>query len=577
MRATDLLVEVRDRNLTRVAQIKPEHLDLTATIVYNGVGKWSLRLPAEHAAVGALLTEGSGVIVHGPAGTLFSGPTSTPTVSATLADPRGMVTIDGVTDDTILWRRLAYPTPTSADVTAQIAAYDVRTGRADAVMHAFVSANLGPSAPASRRVNALTFAAVVGLGPTVTKSARFDVLGDLLGEIATAAGLRFRVVQVGATLRFEVTEVTDRSATVRFDLRNGTLSSHEFAQSPPSLTRAIVAGQGQGEERTFVERTTAAGLAAESLWGPFGRVERFLDQRNTDDPTELQQAGDKALAEDGATAVAVKAVASDDLTMLFALDWNVGDAVTVVIDGQEPSSTVTSATLLVGRDGVKVGATIGDVQGFSIADALGKRVTSTEQRVSSLERSAEISTAPALPPGVTMPYAGSAAPAGWLLANGAAVLRATYPELFAVIGTTFGAGNGTTTFNLPNLCGRAVVGLDATQSEFNALGKTGGAKTHLLTGPESGIAQHTHVQNAHKHSVWPKYQIADSGVIGINGNAIVGGAAYTGLPYPGYYNAMPPVDSETVTPTNQNAGPTNASAAHNNLQPFVVLNQIIKV
>lgn len=57
-------------------------------------------------------------------------------------------------------------------------------------------------------------------------------------------------------------------------------------------------------------------------------------------------------------------------------------------------------------------------------------------------------------------FAGSVAPAGWLECNGAAVSRATYAALFAVIGTTYGAGNGTTTFNLPDLRGEFVRGWD---------------------------------------------------------------------------------------------------------------------
>ena len=54
-----------------------------------------------------------------------------------------------------------------------------------------------------------------------------------------------------------------------------------------------------------------------------------------------------------------------------------------------------------------------------------------------------------LPAGAVIPYAGSAAPAGWLLCGGQAVSRSDYAALFAIIGTTYGVGNGSTTFNLP--------------------------------------------------------------------------------------------------------------------------------
>jgi len=58
------------------------------------------------------------------------------------------------------------------------------------------------------------------------------------------------------------------------------------------------------------------------------------------------------------------------------------------------------------------------------------------------------------------------------------VSRTDYPDLYAAVGTTYGAGDGSTTFNVPNLQGRVAVGLDATQTEFSTLGETGGANSH---------------------------------------------------------------------------------------------------
>ena len=77
-------------------------------------------------------------------------------------------------------------------------------------------------------------------------------------------------------------------------------------------------------------------------------------------------------------------------------------------------------------------------------------------------------------PGVVKMYAGSAAPTGYLLCNGAAVSRTTYDDLFAVIGTTWGVGDSSTTFNIPDICGAAPAGVGAasgyTQTETIALG-----------------------------------------------------------------------------------------------------------
>jgi len=63
-------------------------------------------------------------------------------------------------------------------------------------------------------------------------------------------------------------------------------------------------------------------------------------------------------------------------------------------------------------------------------------------------------------PGDLKPWPGTSAPAGWLKANGALVSRSAYAALFAVIGTTFGAGDGSTTFALPDLRGEFIRGLD---------------------------------------------------------------------------------------------------------------------
>jgi microcystin-dependent protein len=84
-----------------------------------------------------------------------------------------------------------------------------------------------------------------------------------------------------------------------------------------------------------------------------------------------------------------------------------------------------------------------------------------------------------IPVGGVTQYAGSTAPSvNYAICDGAAIDRTTYATLFARIGTTYGVGNGSTTFNLPNLKGRVPVGRDSAQTEFDTLAETGGAKTH---------------------------------------------------------------------------------------------------
>ena len=97
------------------------------------------------------------------------------------------------------------------------------------------------------------------------------------------------------------------------------------------------------------------------------------------------------------------------------------------------------------------------------------------------------------PAGIIMPFAGTVAPQGCLFCDGSAVSRTTYAALFAVIGTTYGEGDGDTTFNIPDLSGRVVIGV----SNSHALGTTGGSENVTLTADQ--LPAHTHVVPQHGH------------------------------------------------------------------------------
>ncbi len=94
----------------------------------------------------------------------------------------------------------------------------------------------------------------------------------------------------------------------------------------------------------------------------------------------------------------------------------------------------------------------------------------------------------AYPAGVIFPYGGASAPTGFLLCDGSAVSRTTYAGLFAIVSTSFGVGDGSTTFNLPDLRGRAPFGVDGGAGHItsnNAMGNTGGTN-------DGTVAAHTH-------------------------------------------------------------------------------------
>ena len=95
-----------------------------------------------------------------------------------------------------------------------------------------------------------------------------------------------------------------------------------------------------------------------------------------------------------------------------------------------------------------------------------------------------------MPIGATIEWFGTDIPSNFLELNGQEISRTTYKELFDIVGTVFGSGNGTTTFNLPNRKGRMSIGLNPDDTDFNTLGKKGGSKTHLMTINE--LVNHTH-------------------------------------------------------------------------------------
>ena len=155
------------------------------------------------------------------------------------------------------------------------------------------------------------------------------------------------------------------------------------------------------------------------------------------------------------------------------------------------------------------------------------------------------------PTGAYFPFAGSSAPSGYLLMYGQAVSRTTEADLFAVIGTTYGVGDGSTTFNLPDMRGRVPVGKDnmggasanrVTDTEADSLGGSFGAEKHTLTSAE--LASHTHGIKLRK------------------GNASTGSASVKGNTNPFDYTFI-----------SNSAG---SNSAHNNLQPSLTGNYIIK-
>lgn len=383
----DLIVEVRDSSLARVGVIMPEDLvGLEAVQRFNSVGGWKLNLRADHPLADALRAPGAGIIITGPSGVLLSGSTVTAKNVKTADDPTGVWEIQGTDDSALLTQRIAYPTPDTADITAQ-GDYDVRTGKAETVAKGYVKANIGSLAPSTRRVTGLAVEADSARGVTVTGRARFDALDKLLGQVLATSGLGYTIEQAGNGLEFQIFAPVDRSSSIRMDIDNNRLTKSEYAYSRPQATRVIVAGQGAGAERTLVERSSSASVTAETAWN--ARIEVFKDQRNTNDVTELEQAGDELLAEKGLTIESVSVTPTDDETMAYGVDWGLGDKVSVVVGDAQVTQVVTEVAIVVTDEGVKVGATVGNPVAISTDDVESQVIAtqaSQDERISNLER-----------------------------------------------------------------------------------------------------------------------------------------------------------------------------------------------
>ena len=197
------------------------------------------------------------------------------------------------------------------------------------------------------------------------------------------------------------------------------------------------------------------------------------------------------------------------------------------------------------------------------AQTLGEHTSSIQDLrnktadIGGLLRRTDTGGAAILPPGVIAMYASDSVPAGWLLCMGDEVSRTTYSALFQVIGTQYGAGNGNTTFNLPNMSMRFPLGR-SNQAGTNKVGATGGEVAHTLTVSEMPVHSHSLSDSGAAHS----FAWGAAGTVGTDttahGGASDGNKLYT---WQGPWNKT------------QSAG---SGMAHNNMPPYMVVNFIIK-
>lgn len=213
------------------------------------------------------------------------------------------------------------------------------------------------------------------------------------------------------------------------------------------------------------------------------------------------------------------------------------------------------------------------------------------------------------PVGSLLDFAGTTPPAGYLACYGQAVSRTTYAALFAKIGTSYGAGDGSTTFNVPDYRGRVHVTLDnlggsdaGRLAAANTLGGSGGAETHTLTTAELAVHSHANTASQAAHNHQPNTagrsfvtvttatitNLAVNGLTPSNVTRFVaatsGGAVTSSLQISAdrtivtdgssqLNNANTTSEQPAITMTNANEG---SGSAHNNMQPYILGGKAIK-
>ncbi|WP_420032226.1 siphovirus ReqiPepy6 Gp37-like family protein [Streptomyces sp. cg28] len=361
--ATALRVYVRSSTLQRLGQVD-DYTDLTVVPRANAIGAATLEISADSDKA-PLLVEDNGLIITTPSGdTVLSGTIRTPDWSRSATDAgSGKLTVGVVSDEEVLARYTCWPSPTAAIGSQTASVYKVNAASTETGMRDLVNLNAGPGSLASRKHPLLTLATNGLRGPALVREVnQFDNLLTVLQDIANAAGLGFRVVQVGTNLQFQVYTPTDRSGTARFSFGLGNLTDASYTTTPPTCTRAIVVAGGSPSPRVCKVYDRADPLF------PGLVLEQFVDQTSVDSASvdlaaQMDQAGAEALT-NGAGQGSLAITPVDIPLLRYGRDYNVGDTVAAQLrDSTWYTDVVREVTLKSSTSDMSVKATVGGGSG----------------------------------------------------------------------------------------------------------------------------------------------------------------------------------------------------------------------
>jgi hypothetical protein len=241
----------------------------------------------------------------------------------------GTASLPGSQLNGLPWQQVLYDLGVSL---YNINTYDTQSDHAETVIKHYVDFNLGPDAATVRQLANLSIETDAGQGSIVTYSARFEQLlqmdmGGLLQILASAGGVGMRVVQTSTPgLQFQVF-VPSVANTAKFSLDLGNLGAYEYIQDAQSIINVVtVGGGGTGNARAFY---TAQDATSVGLWG---RCEGFVNAGTSTTAAQLVVQGTAAL-DSGASKLTFNGVFYETDGLQYVRDFNLGDKVSVVIDG----------------------------------------------------------------------------------------------------------------------------------------------------------------------------------------------------------------------------------------------------
>ena len=334
--------------------------------------------------------------------------------------------------------------------------------------------------------------------------------------------------------------ISPNDADKLYFVKNGTSQTVTFTQGTGSDATilagnsAIIYADGAGSGAAVTDLTS--GLIVKGITTS-GNIELDADGgiiKFKDNGTEI------AYIQNSSSSLQIQSIVSDGDIKFRGSDGGSGiDA--LVLDMSEAGNATFNGTI----------TTPGLTLGSTAITATGAELNYTDGVTSNIQTQIDS----VIPSGTLLPYAGSSAPTGFLLCYGQAISRSTYADLFSAISTTYGTGDGSSTFNVPDLRGRVVAGQDDMGGSSanrltdqtgglngDTLGDTGGSETHTLT---------TAQMPAHTHTVAAQQQVSGDST-NRGGSGQLGAAA-------------------TITSSS-----TGGDGAHNNVQPTIILNYIIR-